>query len=196
MESVPERRPIIRGEQVYLRPSEREDLPNFVRWLNDAEVAHNLALRAPMSMAMEEAWFESMLPRQGTTDYHFVVCLLADDRPIGTVGLHKVDRDNGSAEFGIAIGEKAEWGKGYAADALRAICDFGFGELRLERISLEFYAGNDRGRRAYEKAGFAHEGVMRRARYHHGEYVDVHLMSMIREDWAADRAGVRRQVDG
>jgi RimJ/RimL family protein N-acetyltransferase len=194
MESVPERRPIIRGERVYLRPSERDDLPRFVRWLNDAEVAHYLALRAPMSMATEEAWFEGMLERQGVTDYHFVICLLSDDRPIGTIGLHGVDRDNGSAEFGIAIGEKDEWGKGYAADALRAICDFGFGELRLERISLEYYAGNERGRRAYEKAGFIHEGVMRRARYHHGEYVDVHLMSVIRDEWMADRDDHQRQV--
>ena len=196
MKSVPERQPIIRGERVYLRPAEREDLATFVRWLNDAEVAENLALRAPMSLAMEEAWFEDMLSRQGSTDYHFVLCLLADDRPIGTIGLHRVDRDNGSAEFGIAIGEKSEWGKGYATDGLRAICNFGFGELRLERIALQFYAGNERGRRAYEKAGFVHEGVMRRARYHHGKYVDVHLMSMLREDWAADRSGKARPVDG
>ncbi len=195
MESVPERRPIIRGERVYLRPSERDDLPRFVRWLNDAEVAQFLALRAPMSLASEEAWFEGMLERQGVTDYHFVICLLSDGRPIGTVGLHLVDRDNGSAEFGIAIGEKDEWGKGYAADALRAICDFGFGELRLERISLEYYSGNDRGRRAYEKAGFVHEGTMRRARYHHGEYVDVHLMSVVRDEWVAGRDGRPRQVD-
>jgi len=176
---------MIRGERVYLRPSERADLPTFVRWLNDAEVAATLAVRAPMSLASEEAWFERMLAAQGRTDYHFVICLLDDDRPIGTIGLHQVDRDNGSAEFGIAIGEKGEWGKGYGTDALRAICDFGFGELRLERIGLEYYAGNDRGRRSYEKGGFTHEGTLRHARFSGGEYLDVHLMSLLRDEWAA-----------
>ena len=178
---------MIHGERIFLRPSERADLPLFVRWLNDADVARNLAGRAPMSLAAEEAWFDRMLRAQGTTDYHFVLCLLEDGRPIGTVGLHAVDRVNGSAEFGIAIGEVREWGKGYATEALGAICDFGFGELRLERIALDVYAGNARGRRAYEKAGFLLEATLRNARYGHGRYEDVLVMSLLRDDWAARR---------
>lgn len=185
MSSVPERRPIIRGDQVFLRPSERDDLPLFVRWFNDAEVLRNLAMRAPMSDASEAAWFDRMLAAQGVTDYHFVICLLDDGRPIGTTGLHGLDLQNGSAEFGIAIGEKSEWDKGYGTDALHAICDFGFGELRLERIGLSVYAGNDRARRSYEKAGFTHEGVLRRAHFARGEHIDVHVMSLLRDEWAS-----------
>lgn len=185
MESVPERRPIIRGELVYLRPAERADIGTFVRWFTDADVLRNLAMRAPMSEASEEAWFDRMLAAQGKTDHHFVVCLLADDRPIGTIGLHGLDHENGSAEFGIAIGEKSEWGKGYGTDATRAIRDFGFGELRLERIGLFVYADNDRGRRAYEKAGFVHEGTLRHAHYARGQHHAVHVMSILRDEWLA-----------
>ena len=185
MESLPERRPIIRGELVYLRPSERADVATFVRWFTDADVVRNLAMRAPMSLAAEEQWFDRMLAAQGTTDYHFVICLLADDRPIGTIGLHQVDQRNGTAEFGIAIGEKGEWGKGYGTDATRAICDFGFAELRLERIGLYVYAGNDGGRRVYEKAGFVHEGTLRRAHFAEGDYHDVHVMALLRDEWLA-----------
>lgn len=136
MGSVPEPRPIIRGERVFLRASERSDIPTFARWFNDADVLRNLAMRAPMSEAAETQWYDRMLAAQGTTDYHFVICLVDDGRPIGTIGLHGLDLVNGSAEFGIAIGEKEEWGKGLGTDATRAVCDFGFGELRLERIGL------------------------------------------------------------
>jgi RimJ/RimL family protein N-acetyltransferase len=186
--SVPERPPIIRGERVFLRAPERTDIPTFVRWFNDAAVVDNLAMRAPMSVAGEEAWFDRMLAAQGVTDHHFVVCLLADGRPIGTAGLHALDLANGTAEFGIAIGETDEWGKGYATDALRAMCEFGFGELRLERIGLEVFDGNDRGRRAYEKAGFVHEATLRRARHAGGRFRDVHVMSLLRDEWLAQRA--------
>jgi RimJ/RimL family protein N-acetyltransferase len=185
MESLAERRPIIRGELVYLRPSERADLPTFVRWFTDADVLRNLAMRAPMSLAAEEQWFERMVQAQGTTIHHFVICLLADGRAIGTAGLHDVDQQNGTAEFGIAIGEKGEWGKGYGTDATRAICDFGFAELRLERIGLYVYDRNDRGRRAYEKAGFTLEGTLRRAHFARGDYHDVHVMSLLRDEWLA-----------
>ncbi|HSK93643.1 MAG TPA: GNAT family protein [Candidatus Angelobacter sp.] len=187
MASVPERRPIIRGERIYLRPSERSDLPTFVRWFTDHDVLRNLAMRAPMSLAAEEAWFERMLAAQGTTDYHFVICLLADDRPIGTAGLHGIDFGHGTAEFGVAIGEKEEWGKGYGTDVTRALCDFGFGELRLERIALQYYAGNDRGRRAYENAGFTHEATLRRARFTRGTHIDVNVMSILRSEWPGPR---------
>jgi RimJ/RimL family protein N-acetyltransferase len=183
MGSVPEPRPIIRGELVFLRAPERSDVGDFVRWFNDADVLDNLAMYAPMSEAAENAWFDRMLESQGSTNYHFVICLLADGRAIGTAGLHGVDHDNGVAEFGIAIGEKGEWDKGYGTDTLRAICDFGFGELRLERIGLMVYAGNARGRRAYEKAGFTLEGTLRHAHYAHGRHEDVHVMSILRDEW-------------
>lgn len=193
MESLPERRPIIRGEEVFLRPSERTDVTTFVRWFTDADVLRNLAMRSPMSLAAEEQWFDRMLQAQGTSDYHFVICLLADARPIGTIGLHEVDAQNGTAEFGIAIGEKAEWGKGYGTDATRAICEFGFAQLRLERIGLQVYAANERGRRTYERVGFVHEGTLRRAHFADGRHHDVHVMSLLRDEWLALR---RRATEG
>jgi RimJ/RimL family protein N-acetyltransferase len=177
--------PSIRGERVYLRPAERADIELFVRWLSDAEVTRHLAIRAPFSRAMEEKWFDEMLARQGKEAYHFVICLLDGDRAIGTTGFHHVNYEDGHASFGISIGEKSEWSKGYGTDALRAICDFGFGQLRLERIGLMVYADNARGRRAYEKAGFVHEGTLRHAHYARGTHHDVHVMSLLRAEWDA-----------
>ncbi len=177
--------PVLRGERVYLRPAERSDLPTFVRWLNDAEVVRHLALRSPLSMAMEEGWFDQMLAAQGKRQYLFVICLIADGRQIGTTDLRDINQEDGNAAFGIVIGEKAEWNKGYGTDALSAICDFGFGALRLERIELDVYAGNDRAQRSYEKAGFQVEGTLRRAHFSEGEHVDVTRMALLRDEWLA-----------
>lgn len=134
---------------------------------------------------MEDQWFEHMLAEQGKSVYHFVICRLADDAPIGTAGLHNLDLVNGNAEFGISIGEKGEWNRGYGTDSLNAICDFGFGELRLERIELQVYAGNARARRSYEKAGFALEGTLRNRHFAEGRYEDVVIMGILRGEWAA-----------
>ncbi|MEO8252567.1 MAG: GNAT family protein [Chloroflexota bacterium] len=177
--------PSIRGEQVYLRPAERDDIDLFVRWFSDAETTRYLAMRAPFSRAMEEKWFDSMLEQQGKRSYHFVVCLLADGRPIGTAGFHDVNQEDGHASFGISIGEKAEWSKGYGTDALRAICDFGFGQLRLERIELDVYQPNKRAQRSYEKAGFVTEGTLRHALFSDGRHHDVIRMSLLRDEWEA-----------
>ena len=177
--------PIIRGERVYLRAAERTDIPLFVRWLNDSETSSFLSLRAPMSEAMEEQWFTRMLESQGKDTYHFVMCRLDDDRPIGTVGLFRVDTVNGSAGIGISIGGTELWGLGLGTDAMNALLDFGFGQLRLERMWLEVYEYNGRARRSYEKSGFVLEGTERHAIFKRGRYHDVHLMSILRDEWAA-----------
>ena len=178
-------RHLIRGERVYLRPAERNDIPYFVRWFNDAETASFLSLRAPMSIAAEEQWFERLQADNGKSRWHFVMCLLATDQPIGTIGLFDVDEVNGSAGMGIMIGEKSLWGKGLGTDALNALLDFGFGELRLERIWLEVNDDNLRGKRSYEKSGFKFEGTERHAMYRDGRHRDIDLMSILRDEWSA-----------
>jgi RimJ/RimL family protein N-acetyltransferase len=177
--------PVIHGEKVYLRPPERSDIDTFVRWFNDAEVMRYLAMRTPMSQVGEERWFEGMLERWGKRDYHFVICLREDGRPIGSAGLHEVDLESGTAAFGIGIGEKGEWDRGYGTDALNAICDFGFGALRLERIWLDVYEPNRRAQRSYEKAGFRLEGTMRRAMFKEGAFWNVQRMALLRDEWLA-----------
>lgn len=177
--------PLVRGERVWLRAPERSDIPIFVRWFNDAATTSFLSMRAPMSQAAEEGWFERMLAEEGKSAYHFVMCQVADDRPIGTIGLFDINQLNGTAGMGIAIGEKELWGGGLGSDALLALLDFGFGELRLNRIWLEVYDFNPRGRRSYEKCGFVLEGTLRRAIYRQGDYHDVQLMAILRDEWAA-----------
>ena len=177
--------PVVRGERVYLRAADRQDLPSFVRWFNDAETMSFIAQRMPMSQSGEEMWFNDLLAHQGKDRFHFAICRLEDSRLIGVTDFFAVDMVNGNAGIGITIGESELRGQGYGTDAMNALLDFGFGQLRLERLWLEVYDFNARGRRSYEKAGFTLEGVQRHAIFKNGRYVDVHLMSILREEWSA-----------
>ena len=176
---------IIQGERVFLRPFERTDAELYRRWRADAEP---MALAgwsdpAPMSLAQVEQRIERVTVDQGKEMYNFLICLLADKRPIGEVMLFELDRRNGSAELGIFIGETSEWGKGYGTDAVTALVAFGFRELRLERIWLNVWTENDRARRAYERAGFVLEATLRHDRYEGGHYTSGHVMSLLRDEW-------------
>jgi RimJ/RimL family protein N-acetyltransferase len=184
-QTAPPYQPMIRGERVFLRPAEKSDVPIFVRWFADAEMSGFLGMRAPFSEAMEEQWFVRQVENQGKEHYHFVMCRLDDSQPIGTISLFRVDEVNGSAGVGISIGEKSLWGQGYGTDAMNALVDFGFGQLRLERIWLEVYDFNARARRSYEKSAFVLEGIQRHANYRLGKFHDVLLMAILREDWDA-----------
>ncbi len=178
---------IIQSGRVFLRPFEATDAELYRQWRADARP---MALagwhdRAPLSLAQVEARIERMAKEPDDDYINFLICLLADERPIGEVMLFDLDRANGSAELGIFIGEPDEWGKGYGTDAVNALIDFGFGELRLERIWLNVGTENDRARRAYEKAGFVHEGTVRHDRYESGRHTNGHVLSILRDEWLA-----------
>ena len=184
--------PWLYGEKVRLRASERTDLPTFVRWFADPEFTENLGNQKVMGLADEEAWFESMI--KGPIDTHVLVIearIPPNDpnsdmvwQPIGTIAFHDINQNSRSAEIGIGIGEKAYWSQGYGSDAIRVLLKHGFYTLNFHRIYLRVHASNARGTRAYERVGFIHEGTMREAHFVNGEYQDVHLMSILRPEWA------------
>lgn len=181
--------PIIAHGSIYLRPAERSDIALFVAWFDDARTSRTLAFRAPISVPMEERWFDQAVAEQGKSGYHFVACLMADDRPIGTIGLFDLDLLNGSAGVGISVGDPADTGKGHGTDMLLALLAFAFGSLRLERVWLDVYDFNERAKRVYERVGFVEEGRLRHAFFHDGAHHDAFRMSILRDEWAARRAG-------
>lgn len=189
--------PIIAHGSVYLRAAERDDMVRFVAWINDNRTSRTLGFRAPISIPMEEAWFERMVADQGKGGYVFTVCLLADDRPIGSVSLMNLDLVNGSAGLGIMIGEPGDRGRGHGTDTLEAIIAFGFDSLRLERIWLDVFDFNPGARRVYERVGFKHEGVQRHAIFVDGHFFDDHRMAILSGEWRARRLpSEQASIDG
>jgi RimJ/RimL family protein N-acetyltransferase len=183
---------LIQGQRVYLRPFEMADAVLDHRWRADREVAELASVAVPRSHAYIEKRAERIAQGAGDDEYVFIICLLADERPIGEAMLFELDRLNGNAELGIFIGEKGEWAKGYGTDAVNALVDFGFGTLRLERIWLNVWTENARARRAYEKAGFVHEGTLRHDRYEGGRFTDGDIMSILRDEWLERRSRLER----
>lgn len=176
---------LITSGSVFLRPFEVRDNEAYRRWRADARVMATAGFgeRAPLSLAQVEKRLEAVTAEQGKDQYLFAICRLDDERAIGEGSLFNIDRRVGSAELGIFIGEVDEWGKGYGTDAVNALVDFGFAELRLERIWLNVWTENVAARRAYEKAGFVREGTVRHDLYEHGTFTDGDLMSILRQEW-------------
>ena len=178
---------ILQGDRVRLRAAEKEDIPAFLRWINDAEVTENLLMVAPMSRLEEEQWYDAMM--KNPKSEHVLVIEVVDDgldegyRAIGTCQFHNIDWRNRSGEIGIMIGEKAFWNKGYGTETMQMLLLHGFNTLNLHRIWLQVFSKNKGGIRAYEKAGFQYEGKFRQGHYQHGQYYDVHLMSVIKDEW-------------
>jgi len=83
------------------------------------------------------------------------------------------------------LGDKSVWGSGIGRAATSFMLKFGFEELHLHRIYLEVLDANPRARKLYESLGFVHEGKLRHAQFKGGQYLDVHVMGLLEEEWRA-----------
>ncbi|MCC7361013.1 MAG: GNAT family N-acetyltransferase [Anaerolineales bacterium] len=178
---------MILGQRVRLRPVEKDDLPRYVKWFADPDVRVNLALHLPVSQAQEEKWYERNL-QAGDAQAWAIDAQPADMAVgpwvhIGGCGFHNIEWRHHNAELGIVIGARDYWNRGYGTDAVQTLVAFGFFTLNLHRIFLRVYADNGRAIRAYEKAGFVHEGRLRQDNFSNGAYRDTLLMGALRSEW-------------
>jgi ribosomal-protein-alanine N-acetyltransferase len=118
------------------------------------------------------------------------VCLRSDPRgwPIGAVGVFWASQPNRTMELGYWLGEPF-WGKGYAAEACRAVVGHAFAAHAPERVQARVIAGNDPSGRVLEKLGFRYEGTLRAALSRRGNQEDVRFYSVLKAEWAAGPPG-------
>ena len=81
--------------------------------------------------------------------------------------------------------DRASLVQGLRTDAVNAVVDFAFGQLRMERVWLDTDDHNVRAQAAYRKAGFTEEGRFRHAFYQDGQWSDDIRMAILREEWEA-----------
>lgn len=177
----------VRGEKVALGPVHPELLPTFERWMNDFAVTSSLAVgNRPVTPEWEADWYARI--SRGVDDRTFVIHELSAKRPIGLCGLHGIDLINRTAEFGIIIGERDAWGRGYGTEATKLIVAYGFHALNLHSVFLRAYASNPGAVKAYERAGFKEFGRRREAAFRGGQPIDVIYMDCLSREQLAAKA--------
>jgi len=179
-----ERPPVINieGDLVALGPLRRELIPTYQRWINDLRTVRTLGIPPrPMTVEQETAWYDRMATAESETP--FTIYERGTWRPVGNTGLHGLDFRNGTATFGILIGEADARGKGYGTETARLMLDFAFTALGLHNVMLTVYEFNVAARRAYAKAGFKEIGRRRQARWMGGRRWDEVYMDCLASEF-------------
>jgi len=125
--------PVIEGERIRLEPPRAEHLATYGRWFEDMEVTRYLLYRNPFTHKGEAEWLE----RTAADEKGVIWAILArtSGRVVGTTALHDINWRSRYGMTGIVIGEKDEWGKGYAGEAMRLRTRYAFRELGLQSSS-------------------------------------------------------------
>lgn len=169
---------MVLGEAVKLRAMEPAEAEMLWRWNHDPEIMRWMDDGHPQSLARVA---ESLGKRPENTygDVLLGIEVLADGKLIGLVRLRDAEPETGCAELDIYLGEKDYWGHGYATDAMRAMCRYGFEKMRLHKITLTVVVENHAAHRVYQKVGFVDEGRLREVFRRDGRWYDMFTMGML-----------------
>jgi RimJ/RimL family protein N-acetyltransferase len=170
----------IEGRITNLRPFSKEDVPIVTRWINDPAVREFVSATFPQTEKQEEEWFNKL----GSNDKNIVLCIeTKDGKPIGLMGIHKINWVWRTGETGALIREKEYWGKGYGTDAKMYLLEYAFDTLGLRRISSGVIAYNKRSLRYSLRCGYKIEGRFRKHVFRKGKYWDLVLLGLFRKEW-------------
>jgi ribosomal-protein-alanine N-acetyltransferase len=175
--------PVLKGENVVLRPPRDGDAARFVEWFADPEVTRYLAERFPFSIHQEEAFFKRV--SESPSDVWWAI--EAEDRTIGATGIHRIDWINSHAITGTVIGDKSCWRKGYGSEVMAIRTEYAFTQLNLHKLKSGAIMDNEPSKRALQKAGYRQVGIEREESWREGRWRDHWLCEVLRADWEKQR---------
>jgi RimJ/RimL family protein N-acetyltransferase len=118
-------------------------------------------------------------------------CRLAievEGRFVGMTGLEEPDLSRGIARFFIVIGDRTMWKKGLGTAVARRVVEQGFRHLGLRKIVSNYFEPNVASRTVHQRVGFIDEGRLRQEAWRRGSWVDLLLVSILREQWVMESA--------
>lgn len=170
------------GNMVRLRAVEPEDLEVLYTMENDPEAWDVSNFTVPYSRYVLKQYIaQSDCDIFADRQLRLMIVRLDDESVVGTVDLTDFQPLHRRGEVGIAIRSECRC-QGYASEALRLLCDYAFGFLRLRQLTAHVACSNEASRQLFRSCGFVDCGLLRQWWCINGEYQDVCLMQRLADE--------------
>jgi len=166
------------ANRVSIGPLLPEDFSLLFCWANDVAAARLDCAYRPIDMMTHQQWWNGL--GKDPTKVVFAIRKTTDLAIIGYVQIAGINVVHRSAEIGIRIGAEKDRGLGYCKEALALAVEFCWSHLNLNRLQLVVFKHNERAVSAYRSTGFKKEGLLRKAAFIDGAWVDIVLMAALR----------------
>ncbi len=174
---------IIETDRLVLKGLSPSDIKYIFDNLSKPEIKELLGHRTEEDYEKEESKHKN-----GYAAYNrsFLLFLLVDKESeliIGRCGLHNWNKEHKRAEIGYVMEMEDFKRKGLMTEAVKAIIDYGFRELSLNRIEAIVGAGNIPSLKIVESFNFIKEGTMRQQHFADDQYEDSIFFSKLRYEY-------------
>jgi len=166
---------------------------------NDAEVLFELVdanrkhlrewlpwLDANTKVEDSQAFIRSVL-KQESDNLGPTYAIIFRESLVGVVGYHPIQWNNKSVEIGYWLSHEVT-GQGIMTKSCRALVDYAFDVIGLNRVTIPAAVDNRRSRAIPERLGFKKECVIRDAEWLYDHYVDHVLYTLLKREWEGEQS--------
>jgi len=171
---------VLEGRNVNLRVMEKDDLPLFTEWFNNSSPEFLGRYFSPFQRSRTE--LEKMFDSSPFEEKVFII-EKKDGTKIGyIVQFNMLAPYTKMQEIGYFLVPN-ERGKGYCTEATQLLVDYLFLSKNVTRIQATTHTRNAASQKVLEKAGFKKEGTLRKSNLVRGEWTDMFIFSILKEEW-------------
>jgi len=173
----------IETHRLILRPFTVEDAQDmYDNWASDPEVTKFLTWPTHTGVEVSRRVLADWIGRYGDgCFFNWAIEWKETGQVIGNIAVVKLDEGKEAADMGYCL-SRAFWGRGIMPEALRAVMDFLFDTVGLNRVAACHDVKNPKSGRVMAKAGMKQEGVLRGGGKNNLGICDEVWCAMIRSD--------------
>lgn len=174
----------IQTKRLILRKFTIDDAVNMYKnWASDDEVTKFLTWPThkdiEVSKSIIKLWVkETELEK----NYQWCIELKDTKEAIGSICVANIFENIEAVEIGYCIG-KTYWNQGIMSEAFKALIDFFFQEVEVNRIEARHDTNNPGSGKVMSKCGLKLEGIRREGGINNTGICDVAFHSILKKDW-------------
>lgn len=183
--------PTLETKRLLLRKYKKEDMDDLYEYASDEEVTRYLTFETYKNMEDANQYIQTLLEkyRNGNEVSPWAIEWKQNHKMIGSIGINQWDIENYYIQIGYVLNKKY-WNQGIMTEALKAVIDFAFKNMNIERIELTHDVRNIGSGKVMLKNGLKQEGILRKSKYIKGEFIDRSYYSILREEYESQKGGI------
>lgn len=126
---------------------------------------------------------KSVLDERNKTNDLFEVHLAKNDKLIGIVDVHAIDKFNNRCYVNCTIGDRDYAGQGYDIEAMKIVLAHCFNEKGMHKVATTAFDFNTSWIEGVKKLGFKQEGQLREHVIKDDAYCDKLIFSLLKRDY-------------
>ena len=175
--------PVLYSNRLVYKPLSLAHLSDdYVDWLNDPEVIEYLETGGDYTIQRLEKF---LIEVEKQEILFWAIHIKDTGKHIGNIKIDPVSERHGIGEYGIMLGCKLEWGKGFAKEATVRILRYCFEEHNIRKITLGVIEDNSVALNLYKNLGFTIEGIYKDHGLYHGKYCNAIRMAMFNSEFVS-----------